>query len=175
MSACCRKVPAVTGAELVYSYPTPSELRAAGGPSELVLATSGGVTEDGPAVHPRFFSGLLTEPAVAAAGMLAVAAVARTSYFTSASVVRLLRDPVVTSHADRLRFESFSGCCGDLPAPLTALASRRSRSRRAAGAALLAEAAASASRAQDHPAAVTQSLAALVSRAEAALTPDGAR
>ncbi len=23
-----------------------------------------------------------------------------------------IRDPVVTSHEDRLRFESFSGCCG---------------------------------------------------------------
>jgi hypothetical protein len=97
----------------VYSYPAPSQLRAGRGQSELALATSGGVTEAGPAVHPRFFSGLLTEPAVAAAGMLAVAAVARARYVTSASVVaQLRRDPVVTSNGDRLRFESFSGCCG---------------------------------------------------------------
>jgi hypothetical protein len=96
----------------MYRYGNPSELRARAGHSELVLATSGGVTQAGPAVHPQFFSGLLTEPAVAAAGMLAVAAVARATYFTSASVVRLLRDPVVTSNGDRLRFESFSGCCG---------------------------------------------------------------
>ena len=102
----------MTGTEVVYSYRAPSELRAGAGPSELALATSGGVTEAGPAVHPRFFSGLLTEPAVAAAGMLAVAAVARARYVTSASVVRMLRDPVVTSNGDRLRFESFSGCCG---------------------------------------------------------------
>jgi len=96
----------------VYSYRAPSQLRAGAGHSELALATSGGVTEAGPAVHPRFFSGLLTEPAVAAAGMLAVATVARARYVTSASVVRMLRDPVVTSNGDRLRFESFSGCCG---------------------------------------------------------------
>jgi len=102
----------VSGTEIVYRYDIPSELRADAGQSELALATSGGVTQAGPAVHPRFFSGLLTEPAVAAAGMLAVAAVARASYFTAMSVVRLLRDPVVTSNGDRLRFESFSGCCG---------------------------------------------------------------
>ena len=102
----------MSGTEVVYSYRAPSQLRAGAGHSELALATSGGVTEAGPAVHPRFFSGLLTEPAVAAAGMLAVAAVARARYVTSASVVRMLRDPVVTSNGDRLRFESFSGCCG---------------------------------------------------------------
>ena len=102
----------MTGTELAYRYSTPSELRGGTGRSELVLATSGGLTETGPAAHPHFFSGLLTEPAVAAAGMLAVAAVARASYYTPANVVRILRDPVVTSNGDRLRFESFSGCCG---------------------------------------------------------------
>jgi hypothetical protein len=28
------------------------------------------------------------------------------------SPIRLLHDPVVTSHSDPLRFESFSSCCG---------------------------------------------------------------
>lgn len=103
----------MSGTEIEYRYDIPSGLRADAGQNELVLATSGGVTEAGPAVHPQFFSGLLTEPAVAAAGMLAVAAVARARYVTSASVVaQLVRDPVVTSNGDRLRFESFSGCCG---------------------------------------------------------------
>ena len=96
----------------MYRYRIPSELRAGAGQSQLLLATSGGVTEAGAALHPQFFSGLLTAPAVAAAGMLAVAAVGRASYFTAASVVRMLRDPVVTSNGDRVRFESFSGCCG---------------------------------------------------------------
>jgi hypothetical protein len=45
--------------------------------------------------------------------MLAYAAVARARYYTPASVVAaLVRDPVVTSNGDRIRFESFSGCCG---------------------------------------------------------------
>jgi hypothetical protein len=112
MSVGCRIVSPVSETEFVYLYDTPSALRGSAARRELALATSGGVTEAGPAVHPRFFSGLLTEPAVAAAGMLAVAAVARARYVTSASVVAMLRDPVVTSNGDRLRFESFSGCCG---------------------------------------------------------------
>jgi hypothetical protein len=77
-----------------------------------MLATSGGVTEAGPVLHPYFFSGFLTDPAVAAKGMLACAAVARARYFMPGSVVAMLRDPVVTSNGDRLRFESFSSCCG---------------------------------------------------------------
>jgi hypothetical protein len=70
----------------------------------VLLATSGGVTEAGPAVHPYFFSGFLTDPGAAALGMLACAAVARSRYFTPGNVVAILRDPVVTSHEDRLRF-----------------------------------------------------------------------
>ena len=99
-------------AELAYRYAGSSVVRCRGGGSEVLLATSGGVTEKGPARHPYFFSGFLADPAVAAAGMLACAAVARSRYFTPGSVVALLRDPVVTSSEDRLRFESFSSCCG---------------------------------------------------------------
>jgi hypothetical protein len=102
----------VAVAELAYQYRVPSRVRDGATGSELMLATSGGVTEAGPAVHPYFISAFLTDPAVAAAGMLACAAVARSSYFTPGSIIAMLRDPVVTSHADRLRFESFSSCCG---------------------------------------------------------------
>lgn len=88
-------------------------LRDHDGRSEMLLATSGGITEAGPAEHPFFFRGLLTDPAAAAQGMLACAAIARSRYFTPGSVVAALRrDPVVTSSEDRLRFESFSSCCG---------------------------------------------------------------
>lgn len=80
--------------------------------SEVVLATSGGVTEWVPAAHPFFFSGFLADPAMAAMGMLECAAVARSRYFLPGSVVAILRDPVVTCGPDRLRFESFSSCCG---------------------------------------------------------------
>ncbi|MGW5577215.1 SWIM zinc finger family protein [Micromonospora chokoriensis] len=84
-----------------YRYLQPSALRAAG----LDLQTSGG-----PAANPRFFSGFLTTPVAAAAGLLAVAEVARTRYHQPVSSASL--DPVVTGSRERLRFESFSGCCG---------------------------------------------------------------
>ncbi|MEU8239495.1 SWIM zinc finger family protein [Actinoplanes missouriensis] len=71
----------------------------------LTLQTSGG-----PAAHPRFFTGFLTDPGAAATGLLAVAEVARTRYFRPLPPASL--DPVVTAGSDRLRFESFSGCCG---------------------------------------------------------------
>ena len=44
--------------------------------------------------------------------MLACAVIARVRYYPPGSLIAKLRDPVVTSNGDRLRFESFSGCCG---------------------------------------------------------------
>ena len=103
----------MAGTELMYDYRVSSLVRRTGERSELLLDTSGGLTEAGPAAHPYLFKGFLTEPGPAALGMLACAAVARARYYTPASVIaRLLADPVVTSNGDRLRFESFSGCCG---------------------------------------------------------------
>ncbi|GAA2366081.1 SWIM zinc finger family protein [Dactylosporangium salmoneum] len=84
-----------------YRYLAPSTA----GTSGVALQTCGG-----PAANPRFFSGFLTTPPAAAAGLLAVADVARTRYFQPRPTAFL--DPVVTGGADRLRFESFSACCG---------------------------------------------------------------
>ena len=50
-----------------------------------------------------------------ASGLLAVARVARTRFYVPPGMLAaILRaaDPVVTSNGDRLRFESFSACCG---------------------------------------------------------------
>ncbi|WP_246595051.1 SWIM zinc finger family protein [Actinoplanes auranticolor] len=74
------------------------------------LETSGGRTARGTQAHPRFFSGFLTDPRIASAGLLAVADVAATRYYQP--TLRNSLDPVVTGNGDRLRFESFSGCCG---------------------------------------------------------------
>ena len=91
--------------DVAYRYQSASTLRE----GQLTLATSGGVTEAGPALHPCFFRGFLTDPGPAAQALLVTAAVARASY----AVPRPVNiDPVVTSNTDRLRFESFSGCCG---------------------------------------------------------------
>ncbi|GIJ78673.1 hypothetical protein Xph01_31050 [Micromonospora phaseoli] len=84
-----------------YRYLASSAL----GQGSLALQTSGG-----PTPNPRFFSGFLTTAQAAAVGLLAVAEVARTRYHRPVSPASL--DPVVTGSRDRLRFESFSGCCG---------------------------------------------------------------
>ncbi|GAB3256624.1 SWIM zinc finger domain-containing protein [Alteromonas gracilis] len=80
--------------------------------TDLALATALGVTPDGVEQHPRFFEGFVARPDVLAAGLLAVADVAATSYFDLAAVRLASLDPVVTAHGDRLRFESFSRCNG---------------------------------------------------------------
>lgn len=84
----------------------------------LDLQTSGGIaygaeapslaTDDAPG-NPRFFSGFLAEAEPAAAGLLGLANVAAAHYFRRAPS---FLDPVVTCDAERLRFESFSACCG---------------------------------------------------------------
>lgn len=84
------------------SYLSPSSLTESG----LDLATSGG-----PAAHPQFYNGFLTQPVVAACGLLAVADVARARYFAPRPAGYLL-DPVVTAGQERLRFEAFSSCGG---------------------------------------------------------------
>lgn len=106
---------AATTDEQTYTYVHPSTLTFADGRADLTLATSGGRTAAGPATHPVFFEGFLAHPEQAAAALLAVAKVARTRFYTPpgmlAAVLRAA-DPVVTSNGDRLRFESFSACCG---------------------------------------------------------------
>ncbi|TMR09343.1 SWIM zinc finger family protein [Nonomuraea turkmeniaca] len=96
----------MTQAVQAYSYAGPSTL--AGG--RLGLSTSGGTALSGPQTHPRFFSGLLTQAAPAAAGLLAVADAALTRYHQPRP--GWTRDPVVTCDGGRLRFESFSACGG---------------------------------------------------------------
>jgi hypothetical protein len=106
-----------TVTELLYRYAITSRVRRADNGSVLLLGTSGGTTTEvteGPALHPYFFKGFLTQPAPAAAGMLACAAIARARYYHApgSAIAEAIKDPVVTSNDDRLRFESFSGCCG---------------------------------------------------------------
>ena len=104
--------------ELAYRYGVPSRLDEGAG---LALATSGGSTPEGEAARPYFFSGFMERPDVVAAGLLAVARVARTRFYVPPGMVPApgggltrigMLDPVVTSTAEGLRFESFSVCCG---------------------------------------------------------------
>ncbi|MEU6575724.1 SWIM zinc finger family protein [Streptomyces sp. NPDC046805] len=92
------------------AYRQPSVLESAADGRHLGLETSRGATPTGVEDHPRFFTGFLTSPQIAAAGLLAVADVAAARYYQPQ--LRASLDPVVTGNGDRLRFESFSGCGG---------------------------------------------------------------
>ncbi|MFB6864641.1 SWIM zinc finger family protein [Streptomyces virginiae] len=92
------------------AYARPSALTTEGGTGRLGLETSGGLTPVGREAHPQFFAGFLSSPQAAARGLLAVADVAAARYYQR--TLRASLDPVVTAGGDRLRFESFSGCCG---------------------------------------------------------------
>jgi DprA winged helix domain/SWIM zinc finger len=97
-------------AEVTHSYAYLGRSGADPARRRVGLQTSGGVTLAGPAANPQFFTGFLAGGEQAAAGLLAVADVAQARYYQPQ--VAALRDPVVTCNGDRLRFESFSGCCG---------------------------------------------------------------
>ena len=84
--------------ELTYRYLTPSRLDAGG----LTLATSGGFTPSGQVANPYFFSGFMRHPDVVGAGLLAVARLARTRFYTPPTIGRGgeptgALDPVVPS------------------------------------------------------------------------------
>jgi len=101
--------------EQTYTYLRPSTVTFVDGRADVTLSTSGGRTAIGPGVHPVFLDGFLGHPEQAAVALLAAAKVARTRFHTPPGMVAaVLRaaDPVVTSNGDRLRFESFSACCG---------------------------------------------------------------
>jgi hypothetical protein len=93
-----------------YSYVQASAVRESPAGRTLALETSGGATPAGLVANPRFFDGFLTAPAAAAAALLTVTEVAASRYYRPRPSAWL--DPVITANGDRLRMESFSGCCG---------------------------------------------------------------
>ncbi|WP_251152157.1 SWIM zinc finger family protein [Cellulosimicrobium sp. Marseille-Q4280] len=104
-----------TTTEQTLRYARPSLMSPGSRGNELMLSTSGGVSTSGETDHPRFFDDFLGHAEQNAAALLAVSRVARTRFYTPPGMLAAaLRaaDPVVTSNGDRLRFESFSACCG---------------------------------------------------------------
>lgn len=93
-----------------FAYARASSLTVAETGQLLGLETAGGHTPAGADAHPQFFAGFLSAPQAAARALLAVADVAAARYHRR--TLRASLDPVVTGNGDRLRFESFSGCCG---------------------------------------------------------------
>ncbi|MGH9222709.1 MAG: SWIM zinc finger family protein [Acidimicrobiales bacterium] len=93
-----------------YGYLRESSVMARPGRVDVALATSGGGVAD-----PVLFRGRVEPPALVARLLLCIARVSRNRFYTPAAMIAhqlRLADPVITSHGDRLRFESFSSCCG---------------------------------------------------------------
>lgn len=93
-----------------YLYPFQSAIDTAAGHKRLRLATSGGLEQ-----HPYFFQGRMRYPRRTSDLLLACSEVSRTRFYHPGELQeRLLAaaDPVVTAGGERLRFESFSVCCG---------------------------------------------------------------
>lgn len=68
-----------------------------------------------PGTSSLLFDGFLTHGEISAAALLLVARVARTRFYVPPGMLAAIlvnADPVVTASSDRLRFESFSACCG---------------------------------------------------------------
>ena len=99
------------GGGLVSGYAAASALVDGPAGPRLGLETATALTPTGLVERPVFFSGFPARPEVLAAGLLAVADVAATTYADFGQAKRLANlDPVVTASGDRMRFESFSGC-----------------------------------------------------------------
>lgn len=101
--------------EQTLHYLRPSRLLPSAGGRDLCLSTSGGTTAGTAEQHPRFFDGFVENPELVAASLLVCARVAGSRFYLPANMIAaILRaaDPVVTSNGDRLRWESFSACCG---------------------------------------------------------------
>jgi hypothetical protein len=100
-------------ADQLYRYVRPSQLTGSDGGGAVMLATSGGAGPAGPLLSPAFFAGFIGHAEQAAVALRTCARVARSRFYVPpGTLAAALADPVVTSNGDRLRFESFSSCCG---------------------------------------------------------------
>ncbi len=93
------------------TYPAASSYTRLATHDSLVLQTATGLTPHGLVTHPLFFSGNLSRPDVAAAGLRALVEIVGTRYYKPVPDV-VWKDPVVTANGDRLRCEVFSACNG---------------------------------------------------------------
>lgn len=74
----------------------------------LTLALAPGLEPDGLNASPSFFHGFATHPQVLARGLVTLADITATRYYSFTPMAE--RDPILSAHGDRLRAECFSGC-----------------------------------------------------------------
>ncbi|HLK58648.1 MAG TPA: SWIM zinc finger family protein [Chthonomonadaceae bacterium] len=96
--------------DYTYRYQRPSEVAWTDGKPQLSLTTSG--VGEQPAL---FFRGNLVRPRLCADLLLALVRVVHSRFCLPPNMlarIKVLSDPVITCGEDRLRFETFSACCG---------------------------------------------------------------
>ncbi|MEC5385294.1 SWIM zinc finger family protein [Uliginosibacterium sp. H3] len=98
--------------EVLDHYLQESRLTSTTEGGRLVLETAAGMTPAGLIANPVFFSGAMSRPDVAAAGLRSLVEIASTRYFNPIPGGFASLDPVVTAQGDRLRCEAFSACNG---------------------------------------------------------------
>lgn len=94
---------------ITYSYNTPSALQKTAQGDELFLSQYSEVQK---VQSPCFFWGRLADPYNTARCLITLSNVVQSSFNLSPFQLALLKDPIVTAGAEKIRFEGFSHCAG---------------------------------------------------------------
>lgn len=94
---------------ITYQYNTPSSVQKTAGGDELFLSQYSEVQKK---ESPCFFWGRLTDPYTTARCLITLSNVVQSSFNLSPFQLALLKDPIVTAGAEKIRFEGFSHCAG---------------------------------------------------------------
>lgn len=94
---------------LTYQYSQASAITSKGGEEALFLSKYNEVKK---AAAPCFFWGKLTNPYITARCLITLSNVVKSSFNLSPFQLALLKDPIVTAGAGKIRFEGFSHCAG---------------------------------------------------------------
>lgn len=94
---------------LTYQYAVPSALTPTARGEELLLSHYSEIEKK---QSPCFFWGRLTEPYATARCLIALSNVVQSSFNLSPFQLALLKDPIVTTGNEVIRFEGFSHCAG---------------------------------------------------------------
>lgn len=94
---------------ITYCYPVPSVLHIAGPSPQLMLA---GYSEVEKVQAREFFQGTLEQPYITARCLITLSNVVKSNFTLTPAQASMLKDPIVTAGAEKLRFEGFSHCAG---------------------------------------------------------------
>lgn len=95
---------------LTYNYTNGSALRKENDQNALFLAKYSEIEK--PDEAPCFFWGQLTQPYLTAKCLLTLSNVVKSSFSLSPADLANLKDPIITTGNERMRFEGFSFCAG---------------------------------------------------------------